>query len=127
MPQPLYPKGKSLWYSVSYKNLKIEIYRTVILLVVLYGCKAWSVSHFEGGTQTEASENSVLRRKFVPRRYEDRSWRRLHNDELNSLYSSPNIVWMFRSRRMRWVGYVICIEEGRDEVFTGFWLGGLKT
>jgi hypothetical protein len=67
------------------KNLKIEIYRTVILSVVMYGCKAWSVSHFEGGTQTEGFENSVLRRIFGPRRYEDGSCRRLHDDELHSL------------------------------------------
>jgi hypothetical protein len=45
-------------------NINIEIYRTGILSVVLYGCEAWSVSHFEGGTQTEGFENSVLRRKF---------------------------------------------------------------
>jgi hypothetical protein len=83
------------------------------------------VSHFEGGTQTEGFENSVLR-KFGPRRYEDRSWRRLHNDELNNLYSSPNIVRVIRSRRMRWVGHVACIEEGRGEVFMGFWSGGPK-
>jgi hypothetical protein len=74
--------------------------------VVLYGFKAWSVSHFEGGTQTEGFENSVLRRKFGPRRYEDGSWRRLHNDELSSLYSSLNIVRVIRSRMMRWVGHV---------------------
>jgi hypothetical protein len=55
-----------------------------------------------------------LRRKYGPRRYEDGSWRRLHNDELNNLYSSPNIIWVIRSRRMRWVGHVACIEEGRD-------------
>jgi hypothetical protein len=48
------------------KNLKIEIYRTVILSVVLYGCEAWLVSHFEGGTQTEGFENRVLRRIFGP-------------------------------------------------------------
>jgi hypothetical protein len=110
-PRPLYFYGKSLWYPISYKNLKIEIYRTVILSVVLYGCKAWSVSHFEGGTQSEGFENTLLR-IFGPRSYEYRSWRRLHNDELNSLYSSPNIVRVIRSRRMRWVGHVACIEEG---------------
>jgi hypothetical protein len=48
----------------------------------------------------------------------------LHNDELHSLYSSPNIVTMIKSRIMRWAGHVACI--GRGEVFTGFWLGGPK-
>jgi hypothetical protein len=41
-------------------------------------------------------------------------WRKLHNEELNDLYSSPNIVWVMKSRRMRWAGHVACIEEGRD-------------
>jgi hypothetical protein len=80
----------------------------------MYGCEAWSVCHFEGGTQTEGFENRVLRRIFGPRRYADGSWRRLHNDELNSLYSSPNFVRVIRSRRIRWVGHAACIEEGRD-------------
>jgi hypothetical protein len=71
------------------------------------------VSHSEGDTQTEGSENRVLRKKFEPRRYEDGSWRRMHNDELNSLYSSLNIVRVIRSRRMRWVEHVACIEKGR--------------
>jgi hypothetical protein len=47
-------------------------------------------------------ENRVLRRVFEPKREEDRSWRKLHNDELHSLYSSPNIVRVIKSRRMRW-------------------------
>jgi hypothetical protein len=70
------------------------------------------------------SENSVLRKIFEPKREEDGSWRKLHNDELHSLYSSPNIVRMIKSRRMRWAGHVAC--KGRGEVFTGFWLGGPK-
>jgi hypothetical protein len=59
------------------------------------------------------SENRVLRRIFGPKREEDRSWRKLHNDELHSLYSSPNIVRVIKSRRMRWAGYVACMGEGR--------------
>jgi hypothetical protein len=47
----------------------------------------------------------------------DGSWRKLHNDELHSLYSSLNIVRMIKSRRMRWVGHVARMEEGRREVF----------
>jgi hypothetical protein len=47
---------------------------------------------------------------------------KLHNDELHSLYSSPNIVRVIKSRRMRWMGHVTSMERG--EVFTGFWLGG---
>jgi hypothetical protein len=72
------------------------------------------VSHFEGGTQTEGFENRVLRKIFGPEREEDGSWRKLHNEELHSLYSSPNIVRVIKSRRMRWAGHVARIGEGRD-------------
>jgi hypothetical protein len=57
-------------------------------------------------------ENRVLRRIFGPKREEDRSQRKLHNDDLHSLYSSPNIVRVIKLRRMRWVGHV-CMGEGR--------------
>jgi hypothetical protein len=56
---------------------------------------------------------TVLRKIFVPIRKEDGSWRKLHNDELHSLYSSPNIVKVIKSRRMRWVGHVARMGEGR--------------
>jgi hypothetical protein len=71
-------------------------------------------------------ENRVLRRIFGPKREEEGSWRKLHNDELHSLYSSLNIVRVIKSRRMRWAGHVERMGEGRVEVFTGFWLGGPK-
>jgi hypothetical protein len=58
-------------------------------------------------------KNRVLRRIFRPEREEDGSWRELHNDELHSLYSSPNIVRVIRSRRMRWAGHVVRMGEGR--------------
>jgi hypothetical protein len=65
-------------------------------------------------------ENRVLRRIFGPKREEDGSWRKLHN-ELHSLYSSPNIVRVITSGgRDMWHAW------GRGEVFTGFWLGGPK-
>jgi hypothetical protein len=65
-------------------------------------------------------ENRVLRRIFGPKREEDGWSRKLHNDELHILYSSPHIVRVIKSRRMRWHAW------GRGEVFTGFWLGGPK-
>jgi hypothetical protein len=55
----------------------------------------------------------VLRRIFGPRREEDESWRKLHSDELDSLYSSPNIVRGMKSRRMRWAGHMARMGEGR--------------
>jgi hypothetical protein len=57
-------------------------------------------------------ENRVLR-IFGPKREVDRSWRKLHNDELHSLYSSPNIVRVIKSRRLRWAGHVARMGEGR--------------
>jgi hypothetical protein len=77
-----------------------------------------------GGTQIRVFENRVLRRIFGPKWEEDGSWRKLHNDELHILYSSPNIVRVIKSRRMRWVVHVARMEEGRG--VTGFWLGGPK-
>jgi hypothetical protein len=68
-------------------------------------------------------ENRLLR-IFRPKREEDGSWRKLHNDELHSLYSSLNIVRVIKSSRMIWLD--MWHEWGRGEVFTGFWLGGPK-
>jgi hypothetical protein len=58
------------------------------------------------------SENNVLR-IFGPKREEGGSWRKLHNDELHSLYSSSNIVRVIKSRRMRWAGHVARMWRGR--------------
>jgi hypothetical protein len=69
------------------------------------------VSHFGGGTQTDGFENRVLRKIFGPKRKEDGSWRKLHNDEFHSLYSSLNIVRVIKSRMMRWEGHVACMGE----------------
>jgi hypothetical protein len=65
-----------------------------------------------------------LRRIFGPKREEDGSWRKVHKDELHSLYSSPNIVRVTKPRGIKWAGHVARMEEG--EMFTGFWLGGPK-
>ena len=95
------------------KNLKIKIYRTIILPVVLYRCEAWSLTLREE-RKLRVFEDIVLTRIFGPRRDEvTGEWRRLHNKELNDLYSSPNIVRVIKSRRMRWAGNVARMGEER--------------
>jgi hypothetical protein len=64
------------------------------------------------GHRLRVFENRVLRRIFGPKREEDGSWRKLHNDELRNLYSLPNIVRVIKSRRMRWAGHVARMGEG---------------
>ena len=97
------------------QNLKIKIYRTIILPVVLYGCETWSLTLREEH-RLRVFENRVLRRIFGPRRDGvTGEWRKLHNEEFNDLYSSPNIVRVIKSRRMRWAGHVARMEERKKD------------
>jgi len=74
------------------KKLKIKIYRTIILSVVLLGCETWSLT-LRAERRLRVFENRVLRRVFGPKRDEvTEEWRKLHNEELSDLYSLPYIV-----------------------------------
>jgi hypothetical protein len=74
------------------RNIKVKIYKTIILQVVLYGCKTWSLSLREEH-RLRVFENRVLRRLFGPKRDEVTiQWIKLHSEELHILYSSPNII-----------------------------------
>ena len=75
----------------------------------MYGCETWSLTLREE-RKLRVFDNMVLRGIFVPRRDKvTGEWRRLHNEELNDLYCSPNIVRVIKSRRMRWAGHVACM------------------
>ena len=92
------------------QNLKIKIYRTIILPVVLYGCETWSLTLREEH-RLRVFENRVLRSIFGPRRDGvTGEWRKLHNEELNDLYCSPNIVRVIKLRRVRWAVHVARME-----------------
>jgi hypothetical protein len=96
------------------RHLKVKIYRTTILPVVLYGCETWSLTLTEVHRLT-VFENRVLRGIFGPKRDEVKGqWRKLHNKELHNLYSSPDVIRQIKSRRMRWAGHVACMGEGRN-------------
>jgi len=78
------------------KNIKIKIYRTLILPVVLCGCETWSLTLREE-RRLRVFENRVLRRIFGLKRDEvTGEWRKLHNEELNALYCSPNIFLVIK-------------------------------
>jgi hypothetical protein len=98
--------------------MKIRIYKTIILLAVLYGCETWSLTLREEH-RLRVFENRVLRRIFVPKRDEvTGDWRKLHNEELHKLYSTPNIIGMIKSRRMKWAGHVA--QVGRRGIHIGY-------
>jgi hypothetical protein len=83
------------------------------LPVVLYGCETWSLTR-RGKLRLGVFEKRVLNRMFGPKRDEvTREWKKAHNEEFNDLYSSPNIVRVIKSRRMRWTGNVARMGKRR--------------
>jgi hypothetical protein len=95
------------------KNVKVKIYKSVILPVVLYGCETLSLTLREEH-RLRVFENWVLRRIFGPKRDEvTEGWIKLHNEELHGLYSSPSIVRVIKARRLRWAGHVGRMGEVR--------------
>jgi hypothetical protein len=96
------------------KNVKVRIYKTIILPVVVYGCETWPLRIREKH-KLRVFENRVLRRILGPKRDGvTGGWRKLHNEELHNLYSSPGIIRIIKSRRMRWAGHVARMGEKRN-------------
>jgi hypothetical protein len=95
------------------RNVKSKIYKTIILPVVLYVCETWSLTLREEH-RLRVFENRVFRRIFGPKKDEvTGGWRKLHNEELHGLYSSPSIVRVMKARRMRWAEHVARMAEAR--------------
>jgi hypothetical protein len=95
------------------RNVKVKIYKTIILPVVLYRCETSSLTLREEH-RLRVFENRVLMRIFGPKRDEvTGEWRKLHNGEVHKLSSSPNIIRQINSRRMRWAGHVARMVEER--------------
>jgi hypothetical protein len=95
------------------------MYKTIIMPVVLYGCETWSLTlREEHGLRVFG--NRVPRRLFGPKRDEvTERWRKLHNEEINDLYSSPSIIRTIKSRKKRWAGHLARI--GRRGTRIGCW------
>jgi hypothetical protein len=102
-----------------HRNVKVKIYKTIILPVVLYGRETWSLTLKEEN-RLRVFKNRVLTRIFGPKRDEvTGEWRKFHNEELHILYSSPNIIRQIKSRRMRWAGHIARMGEECLQGFDG--------
>jgi hypothetical protein len=92
--------AESFVFQFAAKNIKISIHRTIILPFVFYGCETCSLI-FREARRLKVFENRVLKRIFGPKRGEvTGKWRKLHNEDLTDLYSSPNIIRVIKSKRM---------------------------
>jgi hypothetical protein len=111
----LLPFGsESFVFQLLSRNVKVKIYKTIIVSVVLYGCEIWSLTLREEN-RLRVFEDRILRRIFGQKRNEvTGEWRKLHSEELHILYSSPNIIIQIKSKRMRWAGHVALTREERN-------------
>jgi len=113
--------GHYCYYSVQtllssgllYKSLKIKMYKTIKLPVVIYSSETWSLTlREEFGIRL--FEKGMLRHIFGSKRDGNGEWRRLHSEKFHSLYRSPNIVRAIKCRRLSWAYHLVRMEEGRS-------------
>jgi DNA-binding transcriptional ArsR family regulator len=105
--------AESIVFSLLSKNIKITICRNTVVLVALYGYEIWSLTLREE-RRLRMYENKVLMIIFGPKRDEVAGeWRKLDNEELNDFCSSPNTIWVIKSRIMSWTGHVAHMGERR--------------
>ena len=125
-PRKYVTQGKKLLTHISGSGIGSisdckEIFgKYIILSVVLYGCETWSLILREK-CRLWVLENKISRRIFGSKRDENGEWRNLYNENLHSLYRSPNIVRAIKSRRLRWAGHVARMEERKSgfKILTG--------
>ena len=100
------------------------MFKTIILSAVLYGRETWSLTLREE-RWVRVFQNRVLRRIFGPKSDEvTGKWRRLHEEELNELYCSPNIIQVIKSRITKWAGHVVRLRDRRGVYRV--WVGKLE-
>jgi hypothetical protein len=93
--------------------MKIKIYKTITLPVILYGLETWSLTlREEHRLRVFKKKNKVLRTIFGLKMEE--GWRRLHNEELHNLYTSPNVITVIKSSKVGWVGHIAGMGEMRN-------------
>jgi hypothetical protein len=104
------------------KSVKIRIYKTIILSAVLYGCETWYLTLREEH-MLRVFQNRMLRGIFGPKKDEVMGeGRKLNNEQFRDLYSSPSIIRMIKSRRMRWAVQVAQMDEKRNAYrLLGYW------
>jgi hypothetical protein len=96
------------------RNVKVKTHKTTILPVVLYGCETWCLT-LRKRHRLRVFETRVLRRIFGPKRDEvTAEYRKFHGEKLHNLYLPPDVIRQIKSRRMRWVGHVSHMGQGRN-------------